>query len=260
MTTELARELADVAREAGAELVRRFGAARTVELKGAVDLVTDADRASEALILERLARLHPGAPVLAEESGAAAGAGKLRFLVDPLDGTVNYAHGVPLFSVTLAAEDERGVVAGVVYDPLRNELFSASRGGGAFLGEGRLGVSRAGSLNEALVATGFPYDLRDRADRVLALFGDVARRARGMRRFGSAAVDLAWVAAGRFDGYYETGLKPWDCAAGLLLVTEAGGVATGFDGAAARLVAGEVIAGPAAVHAELLEIVRARSG
>jgi myo-inositol-1(or 4)-monophosphatase len=259
MSTELAPELAAIARDAGAELIRRFALPRTVELKGAVDLVTDADKASEALILERLARAFPGAPVLAEEGGAVAGPGRLRFVVDPLDGTVNYAHGVPLFSVTLAALDEGALAAGVVFDPLRNELFSAIRGQGAFLDGRRLSVSRAATLNEALVATGFPYDLRARSERVLGLFGDVAKRARGVRRFGSAAIDLAWVAAGRFDGYYEAGLKPWDCAAGLLLVEEAGGRTSGFDGAPALLGQGEVIAGPAAVWAELVDVVRARA-
>jgi myo-inositol-1(or 4)-monophosphatase len=228
------RALAErVARAAGQVLVERFHQARTVEFKGATghaDLVTDADRASEELILSMLAREVPTHAVLAEESGG-RGQGDWRWYVDPLDGTVNYAHGVPHFSVTLAVEGPAGLEAACTFDPLRGELFSAARGQGATLDGRPLRCSAATSLDDALMASGFPYDLRQRAPLVLGLFERVVVRTQGMRRFGSAALDLAWLAAGRFDGYWEFGLKPWDSAAGALLVREAGGHVARLDGA-----------------------------
>lgn len=225
MTAELRALAESIARDAGAVLRERFEKTRTVEFKGRdTDLVTDADRASEALILGRLAREVPSHAVLSEEDGAHGAAGGYRWFVDPLDGTVNYAHGVPHFCVTLAVEDTRGLVAGVVFDPLRDECFSAGRGQGASLNGRVLRASPAGSLERALLCTGFPYDVRERPQAPLGLLGRLLTQAQGMRRMGSAALDLAYVAAGRFDGFFEFGLKPWDIAAGGLLVTEAGGV------------------------------------
>lgn len=227
------RQLAEaIARAAGAVLVERFHATRTIEIKGDTahaDLVTDADRASEAVMLEWLAREVPGHAVLAEESGG-RGQGEWRWYVDPLDGTVNYAHGVPHFSVTLAVEGPQGLEAACTFDPLRGELFSAARGQGATVNGRVLRCSQASDLDDALMASGFPYDLRQRAALVMGLFEQVTLKTRGMRRFGSAALDLAWLAAGRFDGYFEFGLKPWDSAAGALLVREAGGVISSLDG------------------------------
>jgi myo-inositol-1(or 4)-monophosphatase len=228
------RALAErIARAAGQVLVDRFHGARTIEFKGDTghaDFVTDADRASEALILETLAREVPGHAVLAEESGA-RGQGDWCWYVDPLDGTVNYAHGVPHFSVTLAVSGPSGLEAACTFDPLRGELFSAARGQGASLNGRSIRCSAAAHLDDALMVSGFPYDVRQRAPLVLGLFDRVVVQTQGMRRFGSAALDLAWVAAGRFDGYYEFGLKPWDSAAGALLVAEAGGVVSRIDGA-----------------------------
>lgn len=253
---DLLEEVEYVARLAGEELRRRFGSARTVTRKGAIDLVTDADRAAEACILEALDRRFPGAAILAEESGARAGKGGLRFIVDPLDGTTNYAHGVPHFSVSLAAEDEGGLAAGVVFEPLREECFRAARGRGAFLGDRPIRASAAASLDEALLATGFPYDVRERPQALFDTFQRVLLSALAVRRFGSAALDLAWVAAGRYDGFWESGLQPWDMAAGILLVVEAGGTVTGFDGGAFDLARGELVASAAALHPHLLAQVR----
>lgn len=252
---EMTDALERIAREAGDELRRRFGGPRIVQKKGDIDLVTDADRAAEAIVLAGLAAAFPGAAVLAEESGAQEGRPGLLLLVDPLDGTTNYAHGIPHFAVSLAAADDQGVVAAVVHDPMREETYRASRGGGAFCNGERLGVSEA-ALDDAVLASGFPYDLRSRTDDLPGLFGRVLLGARAVRRFGSAALDLAWVAQGRFDGYWERGLKPWDFAAGLLLVQEAGGRVTDFAGAPARLAGDEVVAASGILLPELLAHTR----
>ena len=248
------------AAEAGALVLRElFDKPRAIEHKGRIDLVTDADRASEARILEVLRERAPGVPVLAEESGAHAGQGDARFIVDPLDGTTNYAHGIPLYACTVAAEIGGRAVAGCTIDPSRGETFHAVRGGGAFVrsagGERPLAVSRAADLNDAVVCTGFPYDKREQLAQLLRWFAAFTERAQGTRRLGSAAIDLAWVAAGRLDGFWEQGLKPWDVAAGQVLVEEAGGQVTRFDGALLSLGGGEILAANPALHRELQQVL-----
>jgi myo-inositol-1(or 4)-monophosphatase len=254
--TDLAAACADAARRGGAVLVERWGRARTVDKKGTIDLVTDADRASEAAVLGLLAERFPRAAVLAEESGRSGGGGALRFIVDPLDGTTNYAHGVPHFAVTVAAEDERGLVAGATYDPLRDELFLATRGGGATLDGVPVRHSGCGALLDAVLVTGFPYDIHLDHRRALDLFEAFVTRARGVRRFGSAALDLAWVACGRFDGFWEAKLKPWDLAAGVLIAREAGALASDLEGGDRILESGGIIAAAPRLHPALLEVVR----
>jgi myo-inositol-1(or 4)-monophosphatase len=251
--------LEQIARAAGAELRERFSKPRQVEKKGAIDLVTDADRAAEALILEALHRAFPGAFVLAEESGAVGDevAGALTFIVDPLDGTTNYAHGLPHFCTTIAARDAQGLASGVVYDPLRDELYSATRGGGAYCNGARLRVTSTAALGDAVLATGFPYDVHTRADEILGYFSAFIRRARAVRRFGSAALDLAYVAQGRYDGYWERSLKPWDMAAGVLLVEEAGGKLSDYAGQPVRLDRGECIAAGPELLAAMLAVTSA---
>ena len=255
--SDLASACADAARLGGAVLRERWGRVRTVDKKGTIDLVTDADRASEAAVLGLLAARFPGTAVLAEESGRSGGSGTLRFIVDPLDGTTNYAHGLPHFAVTVAAEDEEGLAAGATYDPLRDELFLAARGGGATLDGAPIHHAGCGALLDALLVTGFPYDIHLDHRRALDLFEAFVTRARGVRRFGSAALDLAYVACGRFDGFWESKLKPWDLAAGLLLVREAGALATDLDGGTQILESGGVIAAAPLLHPQLLEVVRA---
>ncbi|MBK9516738.1 MAG: inositol monophosphatase [Anaeromyxobacter sp.] len=249
------------AAQAGAAVLRaRWGQARTIDKKGTIDLVTDADRASEAAVLALLAERFPGAAVLAEESGASGGAsGGLRFVVDPLDGTTNYAHGLPHFAVTVAASDAHGVVAGATCDPLRGELFLASRGGGATLGGVPLRCSGCAEVGEALLVTGFPYDVFQRHEVLLRVFGAAVTRARGVRRLGSAALDLAYVAAGRFDGFWEARLKPWDLAAGLLLAREAGAVVTDLEGGDRVLESGGVVAASPALQPRLLALIHQAS-
>jgi myo-inositol-1(or 4)-monophosphatase len=258
---ELEEACAEAARRGGEVLRERWGTHRTIEFKGGIDLVTDADRASEEAVLGFLRERFPGASILAEESGpSGAPAGGLRFIVDPLDGTTNYAHGVPHFAVNVAVADGRGIAAGATLDPLRSELFLAARGEGAHLGGEKLRVSGCRTLKDALLATGFPYDVHEHHELPLRLFGAFVRRARAIRRFGAAALDLAWVACGRFDGYWEGGLRPWDLAPGLLLVAEAGGAVTDFQGGERALETGRVIACAAGLRDPMLAVVAEHAG
>jgi myo-inositol-1(or 4)-monophosphatase len=250
----------EAARAGGAELRRRFKEPRTIQQKTLpTDIVTDADTAAEALVLALLTARHPQASVLAEESGARHGTalGNERWIVDPLDGTSNYAHGVPHFAVSIGYEVAGTMEVGVVYDPMRDELFSAVRGHGAALNGTPIHVSTVASLKTAMLATGFPYWVSERPEQLLELFGAYVRAAQAVRRFGSAALDLAWVAAGRYDGFFELGLKAWDLAAGTLLVEAAGGRVSGVDGGPLSLDEGHVIAANAELHAPLLAIAQA---
>ncbi len=218
------------ARRAGRVLAERFHEPRTISFKSGIDLVTDADQASEKVLLDWLRQRHPEHAILSEESGASAGS-TYRWIIDPLDGTTNYAHQLPHFSVSIAVEGEGGVQAGVVYDPMRDELFSAVRGRGAMLNGQPIRPSAIDRLDRALLCTGFPYDVREHPEGPAGLVVRFLGLAQGIRRLGSAALDLAYVASGRYDGYFEFSLKPWDVAAGALIVSEAGAVVTRIDGA-----------------------------
>ena len=255
--SELAQACAEAARRGGEVLRARWGRRRTIEYKASgIDLVTDADRASEGALLEFLAARFPRAAVLAEESGASgAPDAELRFIVDPLDGTTNYAHGLPFFAVNVAVEDAAGLSAGATYDPMRDELFVASRGGGATLAGERIAVTHEAELARALLCTGFPYDIHREARFALDLFGAFITRARAIRRLGSAALDLAYVACGRFDGFWEMKLKPWDVGPGVLLVREAGGAVSDFDGGGRMLERGEICAGGPALYPQLMAVL-----
>ena len=229
------------------------------EYKGDVDLVTEADRASEKLITERLRAAFPGHGVYGEEGTRSGLEGEYRWYVDPLDGTTNFAHGFPVFCVVLgcerraaglAADEDGEMVAGVIYDPLRDEMFSAARGEGARLNGEPMRVSRNGKLQESLIATGFPSQKRHRSPNV-HFYQEFTLRSHGVRRAGSAALDLAYVAAGRLDGYWEFKLNPWDTSAGFLLVEEAGGRITRFDGSRFLLNSEEVFATNGLIHAEM---------
>jgi myo-inositol-1(or 4)-monophosphatase len=253
---ELRDTAVQVAHLAGRILADRFEGERTIEYKGGIDLVTDADRAAEAAILGLLGQRHPDHAVLAEESGAHTGSG-YRWIIDPLDGTTNYSHRVPHFAVSIGVEDEQGLAAGVVYDPMRKETFCAARGEGATLNGRPLRLGTVRTLEEALLCTGFPYDVRENPEGPLGLFNRLVRHARGIRRMGSAALDLAYLAAGRFDGFFEFGLRPWDLAAGALLVTEAGGRMTRIDGAPLELGRGDVLAAAPGLYDPLLAHTRA---
>jgi myo-inositol-1(or 4)-monophosphatase len=255
-TKQVMEACAEAARLGGAVLMAKWGTARTISYKGGIDLVTDADTASEAATLSFLRERFPGAAILAEESGATAGRTGLRFVVDPLDGTTNYAHGVPHFAVNVAAMDDAGIVAGATFDPIRGELFTSGRGLGAWLGTERIRSTPCSDLRHAMLVTGFPYDVHTNPDRPLRLFGAFTRRARAIRRSGSAALDLAWVACGRFDGFWELKLKPWDVAPGILLVREAGGTVTDLGGGEGMLESGDILAAGASLHPSMVEVAR----
>ncbi len=256
--TELVDACVEAARRGGAILAERFTQPRTIERKGVIDLVTDADRASEEAVGGFLRARFPAAALLAEESGEHAGGARseLRFYVDPLDGTTNYAHGVPHFGITVGVADGAGLAAGAILDPLRGELFTAARGGGAFLGERRLGASGCRRLRDALLVTGFPYDAHDDSVYALRVFGEFTVRAQSVRRLGSAALDLAYVAAGRFDGFWEERLHAWDLAAGILMAREAGARVSDLEGGERMLETGDVLAAPPALFPAMLEIVK----
>lgn len=260
------QQVAEVGRQAalaaGEFLCRNFARPHNITLKSAIDPVTESDLASQEAIIRLIRQTFPEHEILAEEvtdatrPKAAPSNSACRWIIDPLDGTVNFAHGFPVFCVSIAFEAEGVVAYGVVYDPLRKELFEAQRGGGAFLNGRLLQVSRVSRLEEALLATGFPYDIRERLPQTLARLGRMLGAAQGVRRAGSAALDLAYVAAGRLDGFWEENLKPWDTAAGILLVTESGGRVSCFDGSPYHLLSPNIIASNGKLHGQMLEKFR----
>ena len=219
-----------IARDAGHLLVQKLGSAKITN-KGDINLVTEADIAAENLIIERIRSRYPQHGILAEESGEAELVSDKRsdwkWIIDPLDGTTNYAHGYPCFCVSIALENAGQLEVGVVYDPMRDEMFAAERGQGATLNDRKIRVSSVDELGRAMVCTGFPYNVRERPDFARD-FANFTMNAQAVRRDGSAALDLAYVACGRFDGFWEDGLSPWDIAAGALLIFEAGGRVTNF--------------------------------
>ena len=228
-----------------------------VSVKQANDYVTEVDQASERAIIDILSTAYPGHGFLAEESGSAHGAKDSDFvwIIDPLDGTTNFIHGFPVYCVSIALAVKGKVEQAVVYDPTRNDLFTATRGRGAFQNDRRLRVSKRTELRQCLLATGFPYRPGDDFTRYLLLMGDVMQRTSGLRRPGAAALDLAYVAAGHSDGFFELGLKPWDCAAGSLLVTEAGGLVGNFTGEADFLHQQECVAANPRIYGQLVGII-----
>jgi myo-inositol-1(or 4)-monophosphatase len=251
------RVAVDAARAAGRLLRDELSGARRIAYKGSpTNLVTEMDQRAEALILERLHGAFPDDAFLAEEQGAAAGRSNRRWIVDPLDGTTNYAHGLPVFGVSIALEAGRRLVLGVVYDPSRDEMFVAERGGGATLNDAAIRVSAAVSVGTSLLVTGFPYNIRETADTNLAEYAAFSLRARAVRRLGSAVIDLAYVACGRFDGYWELRLGAWDVAAGAVLVEEAGGRITGIDGGALDVDAPTLLATNGLIHDEMLRALK----
>jgi myo-inositol-1(or 4)-monophosphatase len=256
---ELLGKAEEIAREAGALLREYFHRGVHAEYKGDVDLVTEADRASEKLITERLRSAFPTHGVYGEEGTRSALDSEYRWYVDPLDGTTNFAHGFPIFCVVLGcerrapslrAEEDGEMVAGVIYDPLRDEMFAAERGGGARLNGRPIHVSRTKTLEESLIATGFPSHKRHRNPNI-HFYQEFTLRSHGVRRAGSAAIDLAYVASSRLEAFWEFNLNPWDTSAGYLLVEEAGGKITHFDGSKFTLDSREVFASNGLVHAEM---------
>jgi myo-inositol-1(or 4)-monophosphatase len=246
------------AREAGQILLDKFGRKINVSKKGDINLVTEADLASEKFIIERIKSHYPKHSILAEESGEAivvGGNSQWKWIIDPLDGTTNFAHGYPCFCVTLALEHEEKIVVGVTYDPTRDEMFSAEKGNGASLNGRQIRVSDTENLSEALIVTGFPYDFKQKVNFARHLT-EFLYQARGVRRDGSAAIDMAYVACGRFDGFWEEGLNPWDVAAGFLLIEEAGGRVTFYDDSPFSIYQPPICASNGLIHPEMLEVLR----
>jgi myo-inositol-1(or 4)-monophosphatase len=243
--------IASIAREAGALLMEYFDQNIKIEYKGEADLVTAADRKSEALIRERIRSLWPEHDVMGEEEGLRDTGSEYRWYVDPLDGTTNFAHGFPVFCVSMALEHKGKMIAGVCYDPTRDELFSAELGKGAYLNDRPIHVSKISKLSESLLGTGFPSHKRHKNPNIF-FYHQITLRTHGVRRAGSAALDLCCVACGRFDGFWEFNLNPWDTAAGVLIVEEAGGRVTDFPGGQFQLNSRETLASNGLLHHVLL--------
>ena len=247
------------ARRAGAVINRAAldSGALQVTAKRANDFVTEVDRGAEAAAIDVIAKAYPEHAILAEESGASAAAGaEYRWIIDPLDGTTNFIHGFPQYCVSIGLEHRGALAHGVVYDPIRNELFTASKGRGAFLNDRRIRVSKCQKLGDALVGTGFPFKELSRADLYLGQLRSLMEKSAGVRRAGAAALDLAYVACGRLDAFWELGLSPWDMAAGVLLIQEAGGLVGDLSGDQTFMESGDVCAASPKLFPPLLEALR----
>lgn len=246
----------EFAREAGAILLEGYGRTHAPELKGSIDLVTEYDRRSEELLLRRIAERFPEHGVLAEESGAhAARDSSVRWLIDPLDGTTNFAHNYPFFAVSIGVEAQGRLAAGVVFDPVRDELFAGALGTGVTLNGTPIRVSGVERVERALLVTGFPYEVRENPEPYVSLFRAFLVRAQGVRRDGSAALNLCYLACGRFDGFWEGHLAAWDMAAGVLLVREAGGLVTDYSGGEFLLDGRQILATNGRIHEEMKGVI-----
>ncbi len=247
-------QITNWARSAGTILKERFGKEHQVDHKGLIDLVTEMDHRSEEYLLGEIRRQYPDHTIYSEEAGHLSGTSEATWYIDPLDGTLNYAHGLPIFCVSMAFMQAGSMRLAVIYDPMQDEMYTAERGQGAFLNGEPIHVSGVEQLIDSLLVTGFPYDIQTSSRNNLDHFSHFARLTQGVRRLGSAAIDLCYVAAGRFDGYWELGIKPWDIAAGLLIVQEAGGTVSDLKGGADYFKAPHaLIAATPAIHPLILK-------
>jgi len=251
------KTLMEITEIACAVLTKHHGRIRSVDMKGAVNLVTNVDREAERRVVAHIRKRYPDHSIMAEESweGGREVPKGYTWIVDPLDGTTNYAHGLEHYAFTAAVALDGVPVAGVIADPARGHIYRAYQGRGAFLGEKRLRVSEHRRLADSLLVTGFPYDRRKRIPELMALYGAFLKRTHGVRRYGVAALDLALVAAGQFEGYYEQGLYPWDVAAGWLLVTEAGGKVTDYEGKPFHLFSPGILAAAPPIHKSMKKVI-----
>lgn len=245
-----------IARQAGAVLREGYGNVRHIQQKGVIDLVTEFDKRSEEIIISSVQREFPDHAILAEESGHNEITSEYQWVIDPLDGTTNFAHGIPIFSVTMGLFRNNSPILGVTYDPLRNEMFSAETGRGATLNDQPIHVSSEINLGQAVISTGFPYDLRTNPQNNFAQFIQFQLRTRAVRHLASAALDCAWTAMGRLDGYWEFGVKPWDIGAGILIVLEAGGSVTSVDGEEDFLATETIVVSNGLLHEQMLRVLR----
>ncbi len=250
------QEVEVIVRQAGALLMEGYGNVRHIQQKGVIDLVTEFDKRSEEVILSFLEKEFPDHAILAEESGHNKTVSEYQWVIDPLDGTTNFAHGIPIFSVSIGLLRDNSPVAGIVYDPFRNEMFSAELGHGAFLNHRPIHVSSRVDLGQAVISTGFPYDLRTNPRNNFPEFIQFQLRTQAVRHLGSAALDCTWTAMGRLDGYWEFGVKPWDVGAGALIVREAGGYVTSIDGNDDFLSADTILVSNNLLHEQMLRVLK----
>jgi len=246
----------NLARDAGTLLKGKFNSKHEIHYKGEINLVTEADKMSEDLIIAAIKSSFPDHGILSEESPAQNSQAKLRWIIDPLDGTTNYAHGYPVFCVSIALENEGAIVLGVIYDPLREDMFVAVRGKGAYLNGKKLKVSTTATLSRSLLATGFPYDIRVSKDNNIDHFNLMAVEAQAIRRAGAAALDIAYLAAGRFDGFWELKLMPWDMAAGCLMVKESGGIISNMSGGKWDIFSPNVLISNGLIHEQMIRVFK----
>jgi myo-inositol-1(or 4)-monophosphatase len=244
------------ARAAGEYLLSKFRTSFRIEKKGEIDLVTEVDRESELMIRDIILNEFPDHRFMAEEGQRATSDSKFLWIVDPLDGTTNYAHGFPVFCVSIALLENGSICAGCIFNPILDECFTAVKGKGAYINNNPIKVSSTSRLTDSLLATGFPYDIRESDDDNIREFTAFAKSARAVRRAGSAALDLAYVACGRFDGFWEFKLAPWDLAAGLIMVIEAGGAVTSYSGDDCDIYEGKAVASNGLIHDQMLGILR----
>ena len=249
----------EIAREAGIFLKDKLNSAHTINYKGEINLVTEVDKISEEMITSTITTLFPDHDILAEEFTDIDRGSDFRWIIDPLDGTTNYAHGYPYFCVSIALERLDTMIVGVIYDPMLDEVFVAEKGKGAFLNDREIHVSNTRGIIKSLLATGFPYDIREDRHNNLNYFNKMILKAQAIRRAGSAALDLAYVAAGRFDGFWELKLNPWDIAAGWLLVEEAGGTVTDMGGNSYFLESPSILASNGRIHKEMMAVLESAS-
>jgi len=262
MTTDLSQEFlktaVSAARLAGDIIIKNLGhlLKEDIQTKQAFDFVTKVDRWSEAVIMQTIREKFPSHRFLTEETLKQEDTGDYRWIIDPLDGTTNYIHGYPMFSVSIGLEFKGEVILGVVFDPVRDELFHAVKGGGSFLNNKKISASGITALERSLIATGFPFRAKEMLEHYLRAFKEIFLGVSDIRRAGSAAIDLAYIAAGRFEGFFELKLSQWDIAAGSLLIKEAGGIITDFSGGSDYLSTGNIVAGNSHVHSEILKVVK----
>jgi myo-inositol-1(or 4)-monophosphatase len=246
----------NIARDAGNLLAEKFNSKHEIHYKGEINLVTEADKMSEDLIIAAINSSYPDHGILSEESPAQNSQAIMRWIIDPLDGTTNYAHGYPVFCVSIALENEGVIVLGVIYDPLREDMFVAERGKGAYLNGKKLKVSKTATLSRSLLATGFPYDIRTSKDNNLNHFNLMAVEAQAIRRAGAAALDIAYLAAGRFDGFWELKLMPWDMAAGCLMVEESGGIISNMSGGKCDITSPNILISNGLIHEQMISVFK----
>ena len=245
--------------KAGKYIEKSLGKVKSVHYKGEINVVTNVDKKAEKIIVHAIKKAYPSHNFLAEENSYPRKKSDFTWVIDPLDGTTNFLHGFPVFCVSVALAFKNKVIAGAIYDPIRNELFYAEKGMGAFLNGKKISVSNVKKLKKSLLATGFAYDVRKEADNNIDNFARFLKKAQAVRRAGSAAIDLCYVACGRFDGFWERGLHPWDIAAASLMVNEAGGKITGFTGSKFSIFDKEILASNSKIHSQMTKVFPRRS-